>query len=123
VGGFGDDTLTGGTGADIFAFIKGELSVDTVTDFSKTAGDKLDLTGLLSGAGMDKTKSSSVANYLSLERLGTSNDAVLKVNLSGLDGDVSFTSPDQKIILTNGWTTGGLNEDINQLIAHGVILA
>ena len=43
-GGTGDDTLTGGTGADTFVFIEGH-GADTITDFSKAEGDRIDLSG------------------------------------------------------------------------------
>ena len=43
-GGTGDDTLTGGTGADTFIFVEGH-GADTITDFSKAEGDKIDLSG------------------------------------------------------------------------------
>ena len=43
-GGTGDDTLTGGTGADTFAFDE-QSGDDTITDFSTTDGDKIDLSG------------------------------------------------------------------------------
>ena len=50
VGGPGADTLTGGGGADRFTFSIGDLSSDptksdTITDFSRTDGDKIDLSG------------------------------------------------------------------------------
>jgi uncharacterized delta-60 repeat protein len=41
VGRFGLDTLTGGLGADQFKFVKTGEGLDTVTDFSRTQGDKL----------------------------------------------------------------------------------
>ena len=43
-GGTSDDTMTGGTGADIFVFVEGHGD-DTITDFSTTGGDKIDLRG------------------------------------------------------------------------------
>ena len=43
-GGTSDDTMTGGTGADTFVFSEDSGS-DTITDFSTTEGDKIDLSG------------------------------------------------------------------------------
>ena len=43
IGGTSDDTMSGGTGADTFYFYEGHGS-DTITDFSTTEGDKIDLT-------------------------------------------------------------------------------
>ena len=43
VGGTSDDTMSGGTGADSFYFYEGH-GADTITDFSTTEGDKIDLT-------------------------------------------------------------------------------
>ena len=43
-GGTTDDTMTGGTGADIFVFVEGHGD-DTITDFNPTGGDRIDLTG------------------------------------------------------------------------------
>lgn len=54
-GGSGNDTLTGGSGADNFVFRQSDLAsaasdeTDTLTDFSMTDGDRLDLSDLLSG--------------------------------------------------------------------------
>ena len=42
-GGTSDDTMTGGTGADTFVFNEDSGS-DTITDFSTSEGDKIDLT-------------------------------------------------------------------------------
>ena len=54
IGGPGADTLTGGAGADRFTFSVGDLSADpaktdTITDFSRSDGDKIDLTGFDGG--------------------------------------------------------------------------
>lgn len=42
-GGDGKDTLTGGTGTDTFVFDTAPTSRDTITDFSKADGDKIQL--------------------------------------------------------------------------------
>jgi hypothetical protein len=44
-GGAGDNTLTGGNGADVFVYATSH-DTDTIADFSKTQGDKIDLSGL-----------------------------------------------------------------------------
>jgi chitinase len=41
----GQDTLTGGLGADRFRFNSPTEGMDTITDFSKTQGDKIELFG------------------------------------------------------------------------------
>ena len=51
IGGAGSDTLTGGTGADTFEYLFMTDQGDTITDFSKSDGDKLDLSGLLTSIG------------------------------------------------------------------------
>ena len=43
-GSTGDDTLTGDTGGDTFVFAPG-YGADTITDFTSSAGDKIDLSG------------------------------------------------------------------------------
>ena len=47
IGGAGNDTLTGGGGSDSFEYSAVTDGADTVTDFTKTAGDVLKLTDLL----------------------------------------------------------------------------
>jgi Ca2+-binding RTX toxin-like protein len=105
MGGQGDDTLTGGAAADIFRFIANETGSDTITDFSKSQGDKLDLSQLLSGKGMNASLSASVSQYLSLSQVGTTANAVLKVDVDGVGG---FGSPDMSITLNSAWTTDNL---------------
>ena len=43
-GGTSDDTMSGGTGADTFVFDE-DSGDDTITDFSTTEGDRIDLSG------------------------------------------------------------------------------
>lgn len=48
-GGTGADLLTGGLGGDTFAYSTGDSTVaatDTITDFSRTAGDRIDLSAI-----------------------------------------------------------------------------
>lgn len=48
-GGIGNDQLTGGTGADTFVFEATANGLDTITDFSGTDGDILDLSAIITG--------------------------------------------------------------------------
>jgi len=50
------NTLTGGTGADTFMFVKGDSGTSTITDFNTSEGDVIDLSDLLSGHGNDLTQ-------------------------------------------------------------------
>ena len=59
VGGAGADTLTGGAGADRFVFQVGDLDADpgrsdTIADFSRAAGDKIDLSALATNPSTSK---------------------------------------------------------------------
>jgi hypothetical protein len=114
----GNDSLSGGAGADIFAFMSGETSHDTITDFNKTEGDKLDLRQLLQGSGLNLSLEGSVNQYLQLTQSG--HDAVLKIRVTG---DGAFAQAVQTITMTNGWSSGGMNADLMALLSNQVILA
>ncbi|ATE60095.1 hypothetical protein CCZ27_09160 [Thauera sinica] len=114
VGGGGDDTLTGGLGADIFRFISGESGADTVTDFTKSQGDKLDLSGILLGMG---ATADNIAGFVQLANAGS--NAVIKIDI---DGGANFGSPTQTITLTNAWTAGNLNDALTNLIDQRVLV-
>ena len=67
VGGGGNDILTGGGGVDTFQFSSAATNgMDTIVDFVKGAGgDVLDITSLLTGAGISETAfNSSPGAYL-----------------------------------------------------------
>jgi Ca2+-binding RTX toxin-like protein len=52
-GGSGQNTLTGGEGADTFLFLNNpSLGHSTITDYSNAQGDKLDISDLLTGTGL-----------------------------------------------------------------------
>jgi Ca2+-binding RTX toxin-like protein len=95
----GNDTLTGGAAADVFKFIANDVGSDIITDFTKADGDKLDLTALLSGLGIT---ASNVAQYLNFSRVGSTADAILKIDVQGA-GD--FVSPELSITLQGAWST------------------
>ena len=72
----GNDTLTGGTGADAF-YIGAGHGADVVTDFNRAQGDAVD-------AGADYTASQQGANVLVQLSDGTSL-TLLNTQLSSLD--------------------------------------
>ena len=77
VGGAGDDILTGGSGSDTFMFSSAATNgKDTITDFtiSSTAsdGDALDISALLTGAGLASNIDLSV--YLRFEADGSNTN-------------------------------------------------
>jgi len=53
VGGFGNDTLTGGSDADKFAFNFRSEGIDTITDFSRVQGDKIQVSASGFGGGLN----------------------------------------------------------------------
>jgi T1SS-143 domain-containing protein len=50
IAGNGHDTLIGGAGADSFMFLKNTTGVDTIMDYHKYEGDRLDISDLLTGS-------------------------------------------------------------------------
>lgn len=117
IGGLGNDILTGGSGADIFKWTAQDINTasgapfsDTITDFSRTEGDKLDLSDVLSG----DTPSSDLNNYLTFTTTG--NNVVVSVHA---DGD-SNGSADMTIVLEG--QAGDLSALENYLLTqNGVI--
>ena len=65
IGSFGADTLTGGSGADRFMITAydGGSSPDTITDFSRSQGDILDLSDILSGNDVNVLQN-SINNFV-----------------------------------------------------------
>ena len=116
-GGQGNDSLSGGLGADIFRFAKGDVGTDMVTDFSKTLGDKVDLSGILQGSAFNAL--SNLSTYLQLSTDGSGN-AVLKVDTYG---ESNFASPAQTMVFANGATSGLTSVSLATLFDERVFVA
>ena len=89
VGGAGSDTLTGGAGADTFDFDAATEGTDRITDFSKAAGDILDLTAIFPGAETFATLQTDQKILLDLvdaDGGGSANDVRVRVDLDGAGG-------------------------------------
>ncbi len=110
VGGAGADTLYGGSGADTFIFDSVGTGVDTVKDFSKSQGDKLDLSELLTA--FDPT-TDAINDFVKLTQNGS--NMTLSVDIDGKGGSAGFTNV---AVLSNV-----SNLDVNDLLAHGQIIA
>jgi serralysin len=104
IGGIGNDTLTGGLGADTFKWglaDKGTVSnasLDSITDFSISQNDVLDLRDLLQG---ETTNVNTLINYLDIASSGA--DTVLNISTAGAfnGGVYSAGSEDARITLSN----------------------
>ncbi len=95
IGGPGNDYLVGGTGADVFKWHLTDIgtdsspAVDTIADFNKAQGDKIDLRDLLVGADQD-----NLTQYLSFG-VNDQGKAVLSVDVNANE------MPEQKIVFEN----------------------
>lgn len=109
LGGAGNDSLTGGAGADTFRFIQFEGGVDTITDFNRNEGDKIDLRGLLTGVGF------SLDDLLLFVRMDSDvNQVQLKIDTSGT---ANFSAPDLTITLAS---PQGVSDGLSALIDQRV---
>jgi Ca2+-binding RTX toxin-like protein len=102
-GGDGDDTLTGGLGADTFrwnladAGTVGTPNTDTITDFSLSQKDKLDLRDLLQGES--KNDINSLLNYLDVTSNGSNTEISISSTGGFADGIYNAGLEDQHITL------------------------
>ena len=108
-GGIGGDTLTGGAGADIFTFTATDGVSDTVTDFNRVQGDKLDISDLLT---CFDPFTDDITQFVRIDSIGTGS--VLFVDADG--GGDSFVQ-----IATLARATGLTDEDA--LLTAGVLIA
>jgi Ca2+-binding RTX toxin-like protein len=121
-GGTGADTMNGGNGADTFGWLYSDLdgSLDSIGDFSKSGGDKIDISNVLDGAGYDPLTdalshfvqfnegASSTALYIDVTGSGTFNSSDDVVTLSGVtdilaggNGSIS-NATDLASLISNG---------------------
>jgi Ca2+-binding RTX toxin-like protein len=115
--GQGNDTMAGGSGADVFKFAFNEVGTDTVTDFTKSQGDKVDLSGILQGTGFNVL--SNLATFLQLSTDGSGN-AVLKVDPYG---ESNFTTPAQTVVFANAAASGLTSPSLATLFDERVFVA
>ncbi|MBP0604612.1 Ig-like domain-containing protein, partial [Aeromonas sanarellii] len=116
VGGLGDDILKGDAGADAFTWLKGDteagkVAKDYIVDFSKSEGDKLDLSDLLDSDG--SKNESSLKSLLSVFQ--DSEGVHLQVKES------SAAPVTQEIVLVNhtfDTLTGSSGTTANQVIDY-----
>jgi|LGVF01.1.fsa_nt_gb T1SS-143 domain-containing protein len=97
-GNSGNDSLSGGLGADTFAWHLGDQgttispAIDTMSDFSTSEGDKLDLSDLL-----QDENSGNLENYLHFEQEGS--DTVVHISHDGFFAADDYHAADQLIVL------------------------
>ncbi|WP_156479995.1 VCBS domain-containing protein, partial [Ferrimonas marina] len=106
VGGLGSDLLSGGSGADTFAWRDGDAdgSLDTVVDFSRADGDRLDLSDLLVGE-----EQGDLTDYLNVSTDGT--DTTIEVTPTGVG------APSLTIVLE-----GNQYQDLDALLQDGALV-
>ncbi len=87
-GGRGNDTLTGGAGADTFYYLYDNAGSDTIRDFSKSQGDKIDISNLLIDLGYDAnnvTDDVSDSNILNFATTSINSSSNGVVTITGAD--------------------------------------
>ena len=124
VGGAGNDLLTGGAGNDVFRWelndggAKNSPSVDYISDFSSTPGNKdvLDLRDLLQGDNHVGTNSGNLSNYMHFEYNGADTVIHLSSN-GGFNAGYTHAQEDQTIVLRSvDLTLGGALTNDQQII-------
>lgn len=130
LGGKGDDILTGGAGSDLFVWQQGDAgsagqpAIDTITDFSPQAGDRIDLADLLKG--VTDSSVDGLLGHLQASVTSASNglsDVNLSVSPAG-DGQVTQQITLKEVDLSS-WQLGGTSShDILQsmLDQHSLIV-
>jgi hypothetical protein len=81
----GDDTLSGGLGSDTFIYSNNNNGNDTITDFSLSENDKLDISDLV-----DYQQGQSIAEFVSVE--STDSDSIVHIDADGTGGGQSYVS-------------------------------
>ncbi|WCE31245.1 cadherin domain-containing protein [Vibrio sp. SCSIO 43137] len=109
-GGLGNDILVGGSGADTFVWTKTsvENGTDTITDFSKAEGDKIDLSDLL-GEG------ESVTDLLADVGGIVKNGDDLEIHLDADHGN------NQTIVIDHGASTLGVDNQSDGALDSSIV--
>ena len=105
IGGYGADTLAGSSGADIFRYLDIRDTGDTITDFSKADGDKIDFAAIDTGTLSFTANTTVLASHSVITFFNTvTNQTVVQVDTDGnastaelqiqLTGNVGLTATD-----------------------------
>ena len=87
VGGYGNDSLTGGLGADTFKYLSMSDRTDTIADFNKADGDKLDIHDLLSSVGAPHDAGAFSGGFVNF--LNAGGDTQVMIDMDGSAGAIS----------------------------------
>ena len=116
-GGAGNDVLTGRAGADTFKFAEmGSANSDIVTDYNYAEGDRIDLSGLLDGTGINDGNMSSYLHLLESE-----SNIVVQVDTIGSG---NFTSGTHDVATLVGIATSGNTDPVRVFFSghdHGLV--
>ena len=88
MGGAGNDTLTGGNGADVFKFLAGANGKDRITDFDARDGDKIDISDVLENSY--DPLADLISQFAKIDRQG--HNYTLSVDADGADNGANFTA-------------------------------
>ena len=122
-GGFGADALTGGAGADTFVFSSLSDRKDTIADFDDAEGDTIDITQIISDAGLDTLTYQELLDggYLLFQEVdadggaGTS-DARILVDIDGSDPNDPDAGPIAPVVLVDVLNTTLASLDSTNLL-------
>lgn len=91
IGGAGADTLSGGTGGDVFKFDDASKKIDTVSDFSFTESDKIDLSLIDANTSTTGNQTFAIASTANLGTTATKYSLWYKVSNQDIiiSGDVN----------------------------------
>jgi len=114
VGGFGNDTLTGGSDADKFAFNFRSEGIDTITDFSRVQGDKIQVSASGFGGGLNLGILRSYYFTTGSAASDTSDRFIYNSSTGGLFFDVDGTGSSRQVQFAT--LSSGLNLTSNDFI-------
>jgi Ca2+-binding RTX toxin-like protein len=125
-GGAGTDTLNGGGGVDTFAWKSADIdgSLDTISDFSKSAGEKIDVSDVLDVAGYDPL-TDVLTNFLQITEGASSTTFWIDTTGTGTfnsTADFAVLTGVTDILAGGNGSTSTLT-DLQNLISNGTLVA
>jgi hypothetical protein len=105
IGGPGSDIMTGGAGSDTFKYLSGDLGngVDTITDFSISDGDVLDLAALFGPGPL----TGNLGDYLKIDNIKSGSSTTIDLSID-VDGTADGAAPVKLATITlDGFASTG----------------